>query len=334
MHSGLNKKFEEAREQKMTFCLWRYPEETAIHVAGPAQEKVWDGSFPDSETFVFAPFNRDLHPVLMIGEGGRVNIHAKPKPPVHTPKKQFLAWARTAIDAIRAGKFRKIVAARVLAKDQVDFDPFGHFLALCEKYPDAFCYLWHSPSSGTWLGASPELLLERKEDKLRSMALAGTRTGAGGTFGAKEMDEQRLVLDYLNEVFHPWLVKVNIIEQTRVRSGHLQHLKNEVQGVLKEKQLDIGALIEQIHPTPAVAGLPKQEALRFIGQEEGMDRSYYSGFLGTLSRNACQLFVNLRCMQVLHDTQFVYAGAGLTAASDPEMEWLETEEKTKVVVLL
>lgn len=334
MHSGLDKKFEEARAQKLAYCLWRYPEGKGIQSAGPAPEKIWDGSFPDSETFVFAPFDRDLHPVLMIGEGGRMAIHSEPKAPVHTSKKQFLAWAGKAIDAIRAGKFRKIVAARVLAKEETDFDPFRHFLALCEKYPDAFCYLWHSPSSGTWLGASPELLLERKEDKLRSMALAGTRTGPGETFGVKEMDEQRLVLDFLKKVFSPWLIETTVIEQAHVRSGHLQHLKNEVQGMLKEKQADIGELIEQIHPTPAVAGLPKQQALRFIGQEEGMDRSYYSGFLGPLRRDSCQLFVNLRCMQILHDTQFVYAGAGLTAASDPEKEWLETEEKTKVVLLL
>ncbi|MHB1278588.1 MAG: chorismate-binding protein [Bacteroidia bacterium] len=334
MHSDLNKKFESAREQKRAFCIWRYPGESGIHVAGPAPEKIWDGSFPDAETFVFAPFNLNLHPVLMIGEGGRVTVHTEPKPPVHTEKKHFLAWARKAIDAIRSGKFQKIVAARVLAKDQPDFDPFRHFLALCEKYPETFCYLWFSPSSGTWLGASPELLLERKEDKLRSMALAGTRTGAGEAFGIKEKEEQYLVLDYLKNVFNPWLVETKIVEQTRVHSGHLQHLKNEVRGTLKEKQPDMGALITQIHPTPAVAGLPKSEAMQFIDKEEGMDRSYYSGFLGTLSHDSCRLFVNLRCMQILNNTQFIYAGAGLTAASDPEREWMETEEKTKVVILL
>lgn len=302
--------------------------------AGPAMEKVWDGSFADSETFVFAPFNRARHPVFMIGEGGSTSIHTPPIPPIRTEKKHFLSWAGKAIDAIRAGKFKKIVAARVDAIENLGFDPVRHYLALCEKYPDTFCYLWHSPSSGTWLGASPELLLERKENNLRSMALAGTRTGVGEAFGAKEIDEQGLVLDYLRNVLSPWLLETKVVEQTRVRSGHLQHLKNEVQGMLKEKQADIGTLIEQIHPTPAVAGLSKQEAVQFIDQEEGMDRSYYSGFLGTLSRDACQLFVNLRCMQILHDTQFVYAGAGLTAASDPEKEWLETEEKTKVVLLL
>lgn len=270
----------------------------------------------------------------MIGEGGHIAVHSIPSPPVHTEKKHFLTWVAKAIDAIKAGRFQKIVAARVLAIANPPADPLSHFWALCEKYPDAFCYLWYSPSSGTWLGASPELLLERKEDKMRTMALAGTRTGFGEPFGPKEEEEQGLVLKYLEQVLTPWVNKVKVVKQTRVRSGHLQHLKNEVQGILKNEQADLGVLIGQIHPTPAVAGLPKEAAMEFIKREEGMDRSYYSGYLGTVSNRHCQLFVNLRCMQIFPDTCFVYAGAGLTAASDPEKEWMETEEKTKVVLLL
>ncbi|HCS22029.1 MAG TPA: hypothetical protein DIW47_15980 [Bacteroidetes bacterium] len=333
MHSDLNRKFQQAKELQESYCVWRYPGETAIREAGPAPEKIWDGTFPDSETFVFAPFNRERHPVLMIGERGRIAVHTPPKPPVHTEKKHFMNGVGKAIAAIKSGQFKKIVAARVHVKE-APLDPAAHFLALCEKYPDAFCYLWHSPSSGTWLGASPELLLEREENNIRTMALAGTRTGNGQAFGSKEMEEQGLVLDYLEMVLGSWLMETKIIEQTRVRSGHLQHLKNEVQGVLKNAHPDMKALIDQLHPTPAVAGLPKDEAMAFIDREEGLDRAYYSGFLGTLSAKRCQLYVNLRCMQILHDTHYIYAGAGLTASSDPEKEWLETEEKTKVVLLL
>jgi isochorismate synthase len=334
MHSKLNKALEYARQVELSFCTWRLPGEAEIHSSGPAPEKVWDGKFHAEESFLFAPFDLERHPVFMLGKEGNASKINYPQDPGHTKKEHFLQWTSAAINAIKGGQFQKIVAARVQEKKPDKFDPVAHFLALCEEYPEAFCYLWHSPSTGTWMGASPELLLERAGENIRSMALAGTRAENEVPFGAKEKEEQGFVLRYLEEVLDPWLKEKVIADQIRTRSGHLYHLKNEVKGILKTDQPDMGKLIRELHPTPAVAGLPKAGAIAFIEQHEGFDRSYYSGFLGPVSSDHSKLFVNLRCMQTLHDTQYVYAGAGLTADSDPQKEWQETEEKTKVVLLL
>ena len=334
MHSTLNSYLGLAQKEGLSFCAWRLPGETEIQHAGPAPEMIWDKSSSDPEIFVFAPFNGKRHPVFMIGREGELSKMKPPSAPANTDKKHFLKWASTAIQAIKSGRFRKIVAARVHERKLAFFDPVKHFLGLCEKQPGAFCSLWFSPSTGLWLGASPELLLERNEKNIRTVALAGTRLIDGEGFGSKEEEEQGLVLEYLEEVLSPWLEDKRVASQTRVTSGHLHHLTNEIRGHLKEARPDMMNLINKLHPTPAVAGLPKEEAIGFIEQEEGMDRTYYSGFLGTLSQDHCRLFANLRCMQVLKDTQFIYAGAGLTADSDPEKEWQETEEKTKVVLLL
>jgi isochorismate synthase len=92
-------------------------------------------------------------------------------------------------------------------------------------------------------------------------------------------------------------------------------------------------LIDALHPTPAVCGLPKESAKEFILENEGYDRSFYTGFLGELSvENRSNLFVNLRCMQVKDATYYIYIGGGITSASVPEKEWEETVAKSKVML--
>ena len=87
-------------------------------------------------------------------------------------------------------------------------------------------------------------------------------------------------------------------------------------------------MLQLLHPTPAVCGLPKEEAYHFIIEHEGYDRSYYSGFIGWLdTKGKTDLYVNLRCMNILPQTFTLYAGGGLLAASQLEDEWQETEDK-------
>jgi isochorismate synthase len=87
-------------------------------------------------------------------------------------------------------------------------------------------------------------------------------------------------------------------------------------------------MLALLHPTSAVCGLPKEPATVFIRQQEGYDRSYYSGFLGPVQVDGeSHIFVNLRCMQLFEDTALLYAGAGITADSEPDKEWQETKLK-------
>ena len=84
-----------------------------------------------------------------------------------------------------------------------------------------------------------------------------------------------------------------------------------------------------MHPTPAICGTPTKKAREFIEQHEGYDREFYTGFLGVLGASGedSSLYVNLRCMKIDHGIASIYVGGGITAASDTQAEWIETENK-------
>ena len=90
----------------------------------------------------------------------------------------------------------------------------------------------------------------------------------------------------------------------------------------------IGDLLQELHPTTAVCGMPKEEAFRFIPDNEGYDRSYYSGFTGWLDTEGhTDIYVNLRCMEIKPGEAILYAGGGILASSEVESEWMETGDK-------
>jgi len=123
-----------------------------------------------------------------------------------------------------------------------------------------------------------------------------------------------------------------------IRAGMLWHLKTTITGALDSGN-SLKQIIEDLHPTPAVCGLPKEAAQDFILSMENYDRKYYTGFLGELNIEALDvstknvdskttLYVNLRCMELTEKEAFIYVGGGITEASDPEKEWQETEDKS------
>ena len=114
-------------------------------------------------------------------------------------------------------------------------------------------------------------------------------------------------------------------------AGTLSHLKTDFHFSLRDNN-GLGDLLKVLHPTPAVCGLPKEEAYRFILENEGYDRRYYSGFIGWLDPNGrTDLYVNLRCMHIEDERLTLYAGGGLLASSELNDEWLETEKKLQTM---
>lgn len=333
MHSDLKDKFLFAQTQGLSMVAWRMPDEIDLHHFEPCQEHNWQGESEEKTGFIFAPFS-DESPAFCIGISGNVaSNHQAPKAPKTYDALHYKTIVGNAVAEIQTGVLDKVVAARAIEIKDAQFDAFTHFLELMDAHPNAFCYLWFSPSTGVWMGASPELLLERKGGRIRTMALAGTRANDQDDFGSKELEEQDLVLNYLKETLNPYINGLEITQKTKVNSGHLTHLKNELNGELTDRMESIYPLIKALHPTPAIAGLPKAMAIDFIKRQEGFSRSYYSGYLGLHSNRESSLFVNLRCMQVLGQKQYIYVGAGLTHQSNPEAEWLETEEKARIVRL-
>ena len=114
-------------------------------------------------------------------------------------------------------------------------------------------------------------------------------------------------------------------------AGALSHLKTDFHFSLKDNK-NLGDLLKVLHPTPAVCGLPKEEAYRFILENEGYDRKYYSGFIGWLDpEGRTDLYVNLRCMHIEDEQLTLYAGGGLLASSELNDEWQETEKKLQTM---
>ena len=116
-------------------------------------------------------------------------------------------------------------------------------------------------------------------------------------------------------------------------AGELAHLKTDIRFRLSSVEA-LGDILQALHPTPAVCGLPKEEAFRFILSHEGYDRSYYAGFLGRWEpEGKTALYVNLRCMQCGEGAEKIrlYAGGGILPASVCEEEWMETERKLQTM---
>ena len=239
-----------------------------------------------------------------------------------------------------SGEFRKLVLARsadVSLNHQPD--PFMLFRQACMLYPRLFIALVYTPQSGLWLTATPEILLDSSDGhNWRTIALAGTMRlsdddldgeGQHMSWSTKNIEEQRVVATYIAQCLQRFSNDVAEQGPRTVRAANLVHLRSDFTFTLYNNNARVGELLQQLHPTPAVCGLPKDDALRFITRNEHTARRYYSGFMGpfNMSNHSTHLYVSLRCMQLFADHCTLYAGGGLLRESNEEQEWVETEAK-------
>jgi isochorismate synthase len=255
-------------------------------------------------------------------------------------KEDYLKQCQKMIDEIKNGSFQKAILSRIkLVEKSSNFDSVSLFFALAKKYPDAFIYLINLPGLGTWLGASPETLLNISEGKAKTIALAGTQKNSGQRLNdvfweEKEIEEQKFVSDYIRNIFN----KLNIIDYRQSKThtlsaGNVLHLQTNFEFNSGKIQNKLEIFIKELHPTPAVCGTPKESSFNYILKNENHNREYYSGFLGPLNiDNTTSLFVNLRCMKVLSEKLALFVGGGITQDSIPEREWEETCHKSKTLL--
>ena len=252
-------------------------------------------------------------------------------------KKQYVTYVEEIQTQINKGKFKKIVAARVVKKGRPhNFNAVTFFQNLCKTYPNAFVSMVYTPQYGLWIGATPEILLQADKDGLKTYSLAGTRANANKAnqaWGTKEQEEQKIVSEYIIEAFKKVTKdKPTVQGPETITAGNLQHLRTTFT-YPKTPSSKWAQVVEQLHPTPAVAGLPKKESIAFISAHEKAPRSFYSGYLGPVNLdNQINLFVNLRCMQVLKNKLAIYVGCGITAASTPAAEWKESKMKSQTLL--
>ena len=237
-------------------------------------------------------------------------------------------------DALSEGRFEKLVLSRYAHKDY-DGDVVEAFKRACDAYPRMMVYLCSAPGCGTWIGCTPEILLSGSKTHYRTVALAGTvplpQSEADFQWSEKNKREQSIVADYVRRTLQPFASVIEEEGPYSSRAGQLLHLKTHFH-FSPRQGTELTDVVSALHPTPAVCGMPKAESRHFIGENEGYNRSYYSGVVGMLDPNGkTDLYVNLRCASIGRDCAVLYAGGGILSSSDVESEWQETEEKMKTI---
>ncbi|MEZ0609911.1 chorismate-binding protein [Fibrella sp. WM1] len=259
-----------------------------------------------------------------------------------------------AVQAMQAGKFWKVVISRTKTIEFAEQpDVTILFDRLCAAYPAAFVSaVWLPEGTGgapaqIWLSATPERLVSVDANGIfRTVALAGTQSAyypdgmlkrtADALWSQKEIEEQALVSRYIIGCFKKIRLREYIEEGPKTaQAGNLMHLCTQYSvdtNAVNFPQLGT-VMLRLLHPTSAVCGMPRPEALDFIQTHERHDRRFYAGFAGPINIDAAShLFVHIRCLKLEGKTATLYAGAGLTEDSDPQKEWLETEMKCQTLL--
>ena len=264
-------------------------------------------------------------------------FHIPQNPPQNPPHSTFHIPQYYSIDfanyhaQLENDAFRKIVLARCADEKMPEgVEPMELFYRACALYPRLFIALVDTPKSGCWLTATPEILLEGQGSDWRTIALAGTMKLEGDQLNGENIQEQRIVATYITECLEQFTSDFREEGPRTVRAANLVHLRSDFTFRLSD-HAHIGNLLQALHPTPAVCGLPKREAFQFIVRNEHTPRRYYSGFMGPLGTDETHLYVSLRCMKIDHDTCHLYAGGGLLKDSILEQEWQETEAKLETI---
>lgn len=343
-------KISQLQELNRPFVVYRKPNESSLFLWIQRNEVVYTINDSEGQGFVFAPFDKNEEQIIFplnkceryaIKLENQAAIEIDTTSAIHlestnleSQKEDHIALVEKAISTIKQGVTDKIVVSRKEIVSIQNLNLLATFLKILKNYPNAFVYLWNHPSVGCWMGASPERLINLKQGKFKTMALAGTQAFVNSldvVWKHKEQEEQQFVTDYINEIIEESLTNISISNPYTVKAGSLLHLRTDISGELKDKAA-LDSLINALHPTPAVCGLPKAAALQFIYANEGYKRSFYSGYLGELNvTNETNLFVNLRCMEVGSNEVAIYIGGGITKESDPESEWNETVAKAAVM---
>lgn len=361
-----------ALSQGFSLALWRLPNQQKINLLITSTTKALEEVTLEElkPGYIMAPFaptgakylleaehlfsiEKDEFSELTTGQFIEQSIQAKPEGKIRfhqstsvtpgTTPENFLELVKLSINAIETGAFEKVVPSmqrKVTIPE--NFDLLHAYETLATRYPNAMVSLISDPAFGTWMGATPELLVSTdKHGIFRTVALAGTQRFQEGvslrsiSWTQKEIEEQALVERYIISCFKK--IRVREYEEygpKTVQAGNLIHLKSDFEVNMKDVNYpQLGSvMLKLLHPTSAVCGMPMDASYKFLEANESYNREFYAGYLGPVNvDNECHLFVNLRCLQWCGNHLYQYAGAGVTIDSVPEHELKEVEIKFETI---
>ncbi len=248
-----------------------------------------------------------------------------------------------AADAVREGSLKKIVLARAIRVGASRLDPVRALSRLRADYPG--CTLFAvARGDRCFLGATPERLVRVRKGEVSVAAVAGSaprgatededrRLGETLLANLKDQAEHAVVVDALRDALSKICTTVSMeADPVVLKVRNVQHLSTPVTGVLRERQTVLD-LVDLLHPTPAVGGAPREEALRWIHEHEGLERGWYAGPVGWMDRTGDGEFAVAIRSALLRGTQaLVFAGCGIMASSDPDQEYAESWLKLQPIL--
>lgn len=262
------------------------------------------------------------------------------------PAGLFKASVEKALAAIAANYFHKIVLSHAIDIEAEQEIAWGDALQrLRHLNPDCYLFSTSNGQGQTFIGASPERLLKLQDSELFTDALAGSaprgRTDIEDTayghhllHSSKELREHRIVIQFIQQQ----LTRLGLAPQVTLAHPHLLQLANiqHLQTPIRAKvppHIHVLEILADLHPTPAVAGMPREIACQEIRQFELFERGLYAAPLGWVDyQGNGEFIVGIRSALIQGNTARLYAGAGIVAGSDPDQELAEVNLKLQVLL--
>jgi isochorismate synthase len=257
---------------------------------------------------------------------------------------EYREQVEAALCEIAAGGFEKVVLARSISVNEAgDYDPSALLDTLRRAHPTCAVFAVARPGV-VFLGATPECLVRLVDGRVETASVAGSaprgrspeedlELGRQLRESKKEQAEHAFVVRALCDALAPHCDALEVRESPRLmRLQDIQHLETPIEGQLRARR-SILELVGSIHPTPAIAGAPREAALEWLKANEKLDRGWYSAPVGFADfAGGGEFYAALRSAVLRGSEARLFAGAGVVAGSDPEAELRETRLKLRAML--
>lgn len=247
----------------------------------------------------------------------------------------------SALKEIDKNRFEKVVIARKMIKNCNSVATIKSIIkSWQEESLEHYKYILQLNSRHAFISVTPERLFKIKNGLLEIDSIAGTRPR-----GSTTKEDQALSIELKNdpkEVREHQIVSNNLIEELKktcknitmtknrevLKLKNVQHLYSQFRGTLNT-DINYSTLIKGLHPTAAVGGYPKKEALDFIENHENFNRGLYASPIGHIAKDSCDFAVGIRSVLIHNEKAHIFGGCGIVTGSDSISEWNETRDKMK-----
>tara|TARA_B100001287_G_scaffold261698_1_gene250988 strand:+ start:40080 stop:41075 length:996 start_codon:yes stop_codon:yes gene_type:complete len=317
-----------------SFVIFQEPQKKTSNIITGNWKKLKNNEVFENNTFVINQFNGSSY--KLNGEISELQSPVKIDSPKEikinsTNKKSYIDTVNKTILKCKKEEISKCIISRIITEKININNFFSLYQKLTNQYQHGLKYILNHPEHGMWIGISPETLIKgNNKNGFYSHALAGSKgLKSKKEWTNKEIKEHQFVADYIEEKIKLYGQIIKISNRYEKAAGNVVHLNQDFYFKIKTDLFDF---INRLHPTPAIAGIPLNKSLDFISKTETHSRSFYSGFIGTMKKDSCSLYVNLRCGRITQNEIQIFVGGGITEKSIPNDEYLETEIKSQTLL--